>query len=46
MKALIGLTGAAVVLAAGGVDAFSSSMASLAAATAAGCWFVSGWIFD
>ena len=46
MKALIGMAGAAVVLAAGGVDAFSSSMASLAAATAAGCWFVSGWIFE
>jgi len=46
MKALIGLGGAAVVLAAAGFEGFSGGVASLAALAAVGCWMLSGWIVE
>lgn len=44
MKALLGMSAAATVLALAGADGLSSSMLSLAALAAGGCWVVSGWI--
>ena len=46
MKALIGLSGAAVVLTAAGIEGLTGGVASLAALAAVGCWMLSGWIVD